>query len=90
MKRTPMHTYVHQFRSGNQAEISFRLPKPEKPSTFDLAWLRHPTWADVSEYRNDWRKVILADVTALDGRTDHRMEDGEQEISGQPARAITA
>ena len=70
-----MHTYLHQFRSGNHAAIVFRLPKPGRPSTFDIVWQRPPTVADITEYRTQWRQVILADVTAADGRTDHSMID---------------
>ena len=70
--------YLHKFRSGNRAQISFRLPKPGRPSPFDIIWQRAPSAADVVEYRRDWRKVILADVTAADGRTDHGMIDNTE------------
>ena len=69
------HSYVHKFASGNMAQISFRLPKPGRPSTFDIVWQRPPTVPDVMEYRTQWRRVILDDVTAADGRTDHKMID---------------
>jgi hypothetical protein len=83
--RNGEHLYIHKFKSGNAARISFRLPKPGRASPFDIVWQRAPSAADVAEYRNDWRQVILADVTAADGRTDHKMIDDTE--MRQPAGA---
>jgi hypothetical protein len=72
------HVYLHKFRSGNRARISFRLPKPGRPSPFNITWQKSPSSGDIAEYRTTWRQVILADVTAADGRTDHGMVDNTE------------